>query len=157
MPTKGIRRLYELDAAEQFWALVNQATGISGIFGECWHWTGSITGQGYGVFCAHGAKASAHRLAFRLDRGYHPPFPQLDHLCHSALGQRGCSGGADCKHRRCVNPGHLEPVTNVENTRRTGQRGRVFATCVNGHPWLANTMFNVQGYRECRDCLEGLY
>lgn len=154
---KGMRKLYEPDIVEQFWTLVDKNTGIHGIFGECWHWTGSIGKDGYGTFSACSAKASAHRLAFRLDRGYHPPFPMLDHLCHSSLGQGGCRGGRDCKHRRCVNPDHLEPVTGAENSRRTGQRGRVFANCINGHPWLANTMFNVQGFRECRDCLEGLY
>jgi hypothetical protein len=37
-----------------------------------------------------------------------------------------------CCVRSCCNPAHLEPVTQRENNRRTGERNRA-AGCAHGH------------------------
>jgi hypothetical protein len=48
----------------------------------------------------------AHRVAYKAVYGPIAPGMQLDHLCRVGL---------------CVNPEHLEPVTNAENARRGNQ------------------------------------
>ena len=49
----------------------------------------------------------AHRYVYELFRGPIPDGHVLDHV-----KKKGC------KHRDCVNPDHLEPVTQQENTLR---------------------------------------
>ncbi len=91
--------------------------------GGCWRWIGAINAKGYGNFLLDATRknrvyAAAHRVAYEHWRGEITE-PQLDHLC---------------RHRWCVNPWHLEPVTNRENAQR-GQRGRLVTECVNGHAY----------------------
>jgi len=83
--------------------------------GPCWTWTGTQDGKGYGRIGYQGGFAKAHRAAYELLVGPIPPGLTLDHLCHDAAI---CRGGISCPHRACVNPAHLEPVTNAENLRR---------------------------------------
>lgn len=65
----------------------------------CWLWMGRRRWSGYGLFRGHGA----HRIAYMLARGSIPEGLVLDHLC---------------RVRPCVNPDHLEAVTDRENIRR---------------------------------------
>lgn len=53
---------------------------------------------------------------FWLVNGFLTPGLQVDHTCHEA--DASCPGGVGCLHRLCVNPAHLEEVTNRENRRR---------------------------------------
>lgn len=69
----------------------------------CWVWTAARTSKGYGQFRIGPRPVRAHRYAYTLLVGPIPDGLQLDHLC---------------RNRLCVNPGHLEPVTNWENTLR---------------------------------------
>lgn len=68
----------------------------------CWLWTGAISDTGYGNFWVLGGTVLAHRYSYARTR-FLPFWLTLDHLC---------------RVRRCVNPDHLEPVTQAENTRR---------------------------------------
>lgn len=70
--------------------------------GACWLWIGHRV-QGYGSIRALGQQKRAHRLAFELLVGSVPDGMSLDHLC---------------RNRACVNPTHLEPVSNRENVLR---------------------------------------
>jgi len=73
----------------------------------CWLWIGSLNGKGYGHFNLDGRIHKAHRWAYERRFGTPPEGMQLDHLCSV---------------RNCVNPDHLEPVTNRENSRRSRER-----------------------------------
>jgi len=80
----------------------------------CWIWTGARSPLGYGaVSCGGGVTRRAHRATYELLVGPIPEGMQLDHV-----KARGCTSTA------CVNPAHLEPVTNAENTRR-GARAKI--------------------------------
>ena len=121
----------------------------------CWHWTGTITQDGYGQFATGGrVNRLAHRVSYEHFVGAIPDEkPQIDHQCHNrALALGMCAGGVTCLHRRCVNPhGHLEPATNAENAGRGVNGNRTH--CVNGHEYTPeNTYTPPGGGRECRMC-----
>lgn len=69
----------------------------------CWNWTGAVGAYGYGISYYHGHLTHAHRMAYQSRRGPIPKGMILDHLCRNKL---------------CVNPDHLEPVSNAVNTQR---------------------------------------
>lgn len=82
----------------------------------CWLWFGAHDGHGYGSFYINRKVVSAHRITFQAVHGCYPADTVTDHLCR-----------VPC----CVNPGHLEAVTRLENTRRgVNQIRRI---CARGH------------------------
>lgn len=70
----------------------------------CWIWPYAVSPNGYAQVCVGRRTLIAHRLRWEHDNDPVPAGMQLDHLC----GQR-----------RCVNPGHLEVVTPLQNARRS--------------------------------------
>lgn len=134
--------------ADRFWAKVNKAGPLPEYapeIGVCWLWTAYIEPRGYGVFRPSGCSTNvkAHRWAYEALVGSIPAGLTLDHLC---------------RVRHCVNPTHLEPVTNREN----GLRGNTVAAinarkthCVNGHEFTPeNTTTRSDGGRRCQICLD---
>lgn len=107
----------------------------------CWLWTGALYFNGYGAFGIEGRKVRrAHRLAYEALRG---PIPEGLHLDHK------------CRVRCCVNPDHLEPVTQAENNRRSAAvAGNSKKTnCPRGHPYSPeNTDVLRSGSRACLAC-----
>lgn len=78
--------------------------------GPCWLWTGATNSDGYGHLWVDGRWPPAHRVAYEQLIGAIPDLLVLDHLCRVT---------------QCVNPSHLEPVTNQVNILR-GKRSRSF-------------------------------
>lgn len=97
----------------------------------CWLWQ-RATRYGYGHKKVGGKDWRAHRWYYEQVNGPVPAGLQLDHLC---------------RVRACVNPDHLEPVTQTENIRR-GQ-----THCKNGHEFTAENIYRTpEGTRQCREC-----
>jgi hypothetical protein len=135
----------------RFWdkVLIPRHRGGSAIEGACWLWVGAITSKGYGAYWLDGMSRQAHVVAYELMVGPVPEGLVLDHV-----RARGC------RCRNCVNPHHLEPVTDQENVRRGASCNGVKDTCRNGHPWTEeNTICTIHprlGYpqRKCQTCRE---
>lgn len=125
---------------ERFWSRVNKTD-------TCWLWTGtgSRTGLGYGRFqpeLGNPRLVGSHRWAYEQLVGPIPPGLHLDHLCRTPS---------------CVNPAHLEPVTNRENQLRGvgfPARNAAKTHCPQGHPYAGpNLYIAANGGRICRTCL----
>lgn len=89
----------------------------------CWMWTGTLTSIGYPLLWVRGKPVCAHRFSYelltgrRLTKGL-----VLDHLC---------------RHSWCVNPQHLQEVTQRENVRRGSGIAAFYMRsdqCPLGHP-----------------------
>lgn len=118
-----------------FWSHVDRSGGP----GACWPWTAYVHRNGYGKFMVERKPRMAHRVAFEITRGPIPPDRYLDHLC---------------RNRICVNPAHLEPVTQAENNRRADSGWAAKTHCPAGHPYAGNNLVvNTAGRRECRICM----
>ena len=101
----------------------------------CWLWTASKTNGGYGCVRLPGIANVAHRALYILMVRKLDKLEHLDHLCRVRL---------------CVNPDHLEPVTQRENNRRSAEAK---THCPQGHDRTdRNTMVRSNGRRECAEC-----
>lgn len=130
-----------MNSIERFEAkyVVNDETG-------CWEWTAFRNWDGYGTFWDEGRMFMAHRWSYGRFVGPIPEGLTLDHLC---------------RVRHCVNPVHLEPVTQHENLLRGNTPAAVNARkthCIHGHEFTPeNTALTVDGRRECRECRRAIY
>lgn len=106
----------------------------------CMPWPGVIE-CGYGTLRVRGKTTYAHRAIYENVNGPVPDGMVLDHLC---------------RNRDCVNPDHLEPVTNKENILRGVSPAAINARkthCVRGHALTGENLFiNSNGRRVCRTC-----
>ena len=131
------------DVLARFWSKVNPCGPFHPVLGtECWLWMAGRIQDGYGQFWVSDTNVPAHRVAYEAVIGKIPAGMQIDHLC---------------RVRGCVNPGHLEAVTQQENIRR-GLTGKHFlglrkVHCPKGHPYSGeNLVVRKNGHRRCRAC-----
>lgn len=124
----------------RFWSLIRQAAASPASrpdLGPCWLWQGDLNSQGYARLSLGNRKRLMHRWAYEWLIGAIPDRLTLDHLC---------------RVRRCVNPAHLEPVTQQENALR-GARARRKTHCKRGHPLSGLNVYTQSGGgRDCRTC-----
>src|SRR5260370_18895864 len=104
----------------------------------CWEWLGSKSPKGYGHFHDGQKDVRAHRWAYEHFIGPVPDGLVIDHLC---------------RNHACVNPAHLEPVTNKENLTRGIRPNALKTHWKRGHPFTeAKTILSPGGSRSCRTC-----
>jgi hypothetical protein len=114
---------------------------------KCWLWMACIgTKCGYGFFWLNGRMKLAHRVSYEMY--HHVTIPEgmtLDHV-----KTRGCT------NTLCVNPHHLEVVTQKVNVLRGDAPSALHAKvthCPQGHPYNEeNTYVTHSGGRDCRIC-----
>jgi hypothetical protein len=118
---------------ELFWAKADKS-------GDCWIWTAAVGKDGYAKAAIEGKVMHASRAAYQFAIGPIPEGLVIDHLCSNTL---------------CVNPAHLEAVTQRENVLRS----RNFAAkqarqteCIHGHPFTPENTYVHRGHRYCRTC-----
>ena len=108
---------------------------------SCWQWKACILDTGYGQVRADGKSRLAHRVIYEALIGPIPSGLTIDHLC---------------RNRSCVNPEHMEIVTQRTNTLRgvgASARNAIKSHCIHGHPFEAeNLRIRPDGSRECREC-----
>jgi len=132
-------------AEVRFWAKVDKNGPLPDYaphLGPCWLWTAAVKGDGYAGFHRGEGRhvVGAHIFAYELVNGPVPPGLVLDHLC---------------RVRRCVNPAHLEPVTQGINTLRGETISAANAAkthCPQGHPYDEENTRWYQGRRYCKAC-----
>jgi hypothetical protein len=115
-----------------------------------WFWTAARYANGYSMFGLNGRPVYGHRWAYEHFVGEIPDGLVIDHTCHT----RACAGGTSCPHRRCVNPAHLEAVTQKVNIAR-GQTAQSHATkthCIRGHELTESNIYLSGRKRQCRTC-----
>ena len=108
----------------------------------CWEWTGSLMGgyktDKYGQFSSMGKPTYAHRWSYTYFNGEIPKGKQIHHKCHNT---------------KCVNPSHLEAVTQIENGLKHGKTNPPYLNsikthCKHGHPFSGD---NLQIYTSQRN------
>lgn len=114
----------------------------------CWLWQGSIHPKGYGRFKVYGQMLKAHRWSYAAYRGSIPANYDIDHTCHSdnTLDCRDLV----CKHRRCVNPYHLEAVDRKTHGSRSYHAAK--SHCKNGHEFNELNTRREGSKRICKVC-----
>jgi hypothetical protein len=111
----------------------------------CHEWTGSLTNSGYGRADWKQADGTihrgAHRIAYFIEHGQIDPALVIDHLC---------------RNRACINPAHMELVTQRENVLRSpvaiGGSNAAKTHCPQGHPYSPENTYVY--HHKSRKCVE---
>lgn len=104
----------------------------------CWLWTACVNSDGYGCFRINDKLVLAHRLSYQAHKESIPDGLQIDHIC---------------RVRSCVNPFHLNVVTNKQNHYRSPIQNINKTHCPKGHPYdEQNTYRHPNGSRVCKTC-----
>jgi hypothetical protein len=133
-----MRTYSSIPLEQRFWAKVEKLPS------GCWRWTAFCDKAGYARLRQAGRGSEvlyAHRLSYEMHKGPIPVSRVLDHLC---------------RNRWCVNPDHLEAVSNRVNVMR-GVAPTVLASvagiCTRGHSLDGDNLYvSPQGKRQCRTC-----
>ena len=107
---------------------------------SCWNWLGAINPKGYGEYYNDKKVVKAHRYSYELFEGKIPNGLQIDHLC---------------RNRKCVNPNHLQIVTNKENVLRgngISAKNSKKTHCPKGHELTPENTYCYRNTRSCKKC-----
>lgn len=109
----------------------------------CWNWIGAVYGARpnrphYGTMLINKKAVGATRVSLMLHGRKLPVVKnqEIDHLCKNTL---------------CVNPHHLEVVSQYENNRRSNSPTAINlrkSVCIKGHPFYVLK----NGERRCATC-----
>lgn len=111
---------------------------------SCWHWTASLSKDGYGKFKMAYEVIGAHRVSWVI---YNGPIKNKLFVLHK------------CNVRKCVNPKHLYLGTDKDNVRdamkcgsHSAAKKKLRTHCMRGHP-LSGTNLVLSGVKRiCRNC-----
>lgn len=109
---------------------------------KCWKIQLSTTQEGYTQFKLSNPRRNVlgHRYIYEIFKGEIPKGLVIDHLC---------------RVRSCVNPDHLEVVTNEENMRRgygVPAINKRKTHCKRGHEFTPENTYLYATSRRCRQC-----
>lgn len=112
------------------------------ISGECWLWNASKLPNGYGLFSdENGKTVTAHRWSYSHFVGVIPIGLVIDHICRNPA---------------CVNPKHLQAISQSNNIKRSLLvKARSARThCKHGHEFTPENTQYVKGQRgrRCATC-----
>lgn len=112
---------------------------------DCWVYAGLLNAYGYGYVYefidGKQCNQMVHRVMYEAVKNKIPKGLYIDHLC---------------RNRSCINPDHLEPITNRQNVLR----GEGYAAknakkthCIRGHILKGvNLYVTPSGKRNCKKC-----
>jgi hypothetical protein len=115
------RAFNPIEVTDEIAAILDERTSIDEATG-CWNWTHRTTSAGYGTLSIRARNFAAHRISYTRHKGPIPEGLVLDHLCRNTV---------------CINPEHLEAVTDQVNILRGMAPGAVATreeACRRGHP-----------------------
>ena len=116
----------------------------------CWIWKGSFGGfdpngnHAYGRFWFMEKNVMAHKFSYEfIGDKIIPEGFQVDHLC---------------KNQICVNPNHLQAVSQKENSNRSNNPMGINSRrteCIRGHPLSGINLYIAKnGTRKCKTCIK---
>lgn len=120
---------------QRFW------TKVEIVDTNCWEWLGSCAGNGYGQVYMSNKHWKTHRLSYLFYYGYLDSELTIDHLC---------------RNKKCVNPTHLELVTQRINNLRSDNITAINSRkthCKRGHEFNETNTRIWKGGRFCRKCV----
>lgn len=115
----------------------------------CWIWTAWRNNQGYGTIGISPALSGgpkqvyAHRLSYEMHKGPIPPGLVIDHICNNPA---------------CVNPEHLQAITqkaNIDRSSHPSVQRRLAGRCIRGHDMTDPTNVYMRpdnGRKACKAC-----
>jgi hypothetical protein len=107
MTLTNFNDIFTNNLKDRFWAKVIKGP-------ECWEWNGFKDKSGYSQYTHKGNESKTknskgHRVSYALTKGDFEKDLVINHIC---------------SNRGCVNPDHLEAITQKENMQKAGKKNK---------------------------------